>query len=110
MAMISPPRPRNPMPPGELRAEFMPSDRIRVAFGVPAATDSIRGVTGLDCRSQSAFNSADLELRYRLFDQCAVRCDRWRTTAHPAFNLATRCQVYLQRTDINAKFICSRST
>jgi hypothetical protein len=109
MAMISPLRPRNPTPPGELR-EFTPSDRIRVAFGVAVATDIIRGVPGLDCRGQSPFNGADLELRYRDRPNASLCSDRWRTTAHPAFNLAVWCQVYLQRTDINAKFICSRST
>jgi hypothetical protein len=53
----------------QLRAEFTPSDRIRVEFGVPVAFHSISGVTGLDDRHQSAFNGVDLELRYRLFDR-----------------------------------------
>jgi hypothetical protein len=53
----------------QLRAEFTPSDRIRVEFGIPVAFHSISGVTGLDDRHQSAFNGVDLELRYRLLDR-----------------------------------------
>jgi hypothetical protein len=82
MAMISPLRPRNPTPPGELR-EFTPSDRVGAAFSVAATTDIISGVTGLDCRGQSPFNGADLELRYRDRPNASFGSDRWRTTASP---------------------------
>jgi hypothetical protein len=57
----------------QLRAEFTPSDRIRVEFGVPVAFQNISGVTGLDDRHQSASNGMDLELRYRLFDRADAR-------------------------------------
>jgi hypothetical protein len=56
----------------QLRAEFTPNDRIRVEFGVPFASHSISGVTGLDDRHQIAFNGVDLELRYRLFDRATA--------------------------------------
>jgi hypothetical protein len=53
----------------QLRAEFTPTENLRIEMGFPAAYHGISGVAGLDNRQQGPFDGVSFGARYRLLDR-----------------------------------------
>jgi hypothetical protein len=53
----------------QLRVEYSPVENLRLEIGVPITLHSISGVSGLDDRSQVAFNGVTSEVRYRFLNR-----------------------------------------
>jgi hypothetical protein len=53
----------------QFRAEFTPTENIRIEMGFPIAYHGIADVAGLDDRQQGAFEGVSFEARYRLLDR-----------------------------------------